>query len=732
MKNIISLQTILNSYAQVFFSKNRILGIILLFVSFFDFWTGISGLFAVLVGNQVALWFKFYKEGIKSGQYGFNILLVGLGVGIVFQPSFSLMLIIIAMSILTLFITLTIEGIFTKYGIPFLSIPFLLVMWIMSFAINDLSYIGISERGIYLYNELYKLGGQNFVDLYSYLQGIETPQSLRIYFLSLAAIFFQFNELAGILIALALLFSSRIAFTLSLVGFYIAYSFYLLLGANFSELSYTYIGFNYILTAIAVSGFFFVPSRWSYLWLLLLLPITVIITFGLNKFFMFFQLPIYSLPFNIVVLLFIYVMKLRTEDKGVLVEPIEQLNSPEENLYFHINYTNRFPSFFYLPAYLPFMGEWTVSQAHNGEHTHKGAFKHAWDFVITNSKGKQFQNSGDYCTDYFCYNKPVLAVAEGVIEELTDGIKDNIIGDNNTINNWGNSIVIKHSDYLYSQVSHLKTGSFKVKKGDYVQKGQIIAMCGNSGRSPYPHLHFQFQITPYIGSPTFEYPFAHIIRKSEKKLELKDQYFAEKGDVLSNTQANELVERVFHFIPGQVIKFRQTENSDKQIIYKQIEAYHKEAEIEWEVKTDSNNISYFFCRKTKSEAYFKIDELMFQFTDFDGDKNSFLYKFYLTFYKVQFGYYENLEVEDFFPQNKTFSAKSLFFQDFLAPFYLFLKAKYNLKYLQSDDMFSPSEIKLETKITKYSFKKKTDEINVHSTISQTGFDEIKIKSGKQN
>lgn len=88
----------------------------------------------------------------------------------------------------------------------------------------------------------------------------------------MGAIFFQYNLLAGILIAAGLLIYSRIAFTLSIFGFSLAWYFYEFIGADISVLGYSYIGFNYILTSIALGGFFIIPSRWSYLWLLWLLP----------------------------------------------------------------------------------------------------------------------------------------------------------------------------------------------------------------------------------------------------------------------------------------------------------------------------------------------------------------------------------------------------------------------------------------------------------------------------
>jgi murein DD-endopeptidase MepM/ murein hydrolase activator NlpD len=53
----------------------------------------------------------------------------------------------------------------------------------------------------------------------------------------------------------------------------------------------------------------------------------------------------------------------------------------------------------------------------------------------------------------------------------------------------GNTIVIKH-DALYSLYAHLST--FKVKTGDKVQRGQVIAESGATGEAVKgPHLHFQ-------------------------------------------------------------------------------------------------------------------------------------------------------------------------------------------------------------------------------------------------
>ena len=157
------------------------------------------------------------------------------------------------------------------------------------------------------------------------------------------------------------------------------------------------------------------------------------------------------------------------------------------------------------------MGNWTVNQGYNGKHTHKGDWRHGLDMVITDDKGKEYQHEGNILTDYYCYGKSVTAPADGYIVEVVNNIDENAVGEINILQNWGNTIVIEHYPGLYSQVSHLMKNSVTVKKGDFVKKGQNIANVGNTGRSPYPHLHFQMQASPYIGSKTIDYPLSNYI-----------------------------------------------------------------------------------------------------------------------------------------------------------------------------------------------------------------------------
>ncbi len=57
-------------------------------------------------------------------------------------------------------------------------------------------------------------------------------------------------------------------------------------------------------------------------------------------------------------------------------------------------------------------------------------------------------------------------------------------------NGFGNYVIIKHENGLYSLYGHLKN-SAKVKKGDTVSRKQAIGYMGKTGNSSGPHLHFE-------------------------------------------------------------------------------------------------------------------------------------------------------------------------------------------------------------------------------------------------
>ncbi len=688
------LEPVLNSYAQVFFSKSKLLASFLLFISFFDYGAGIGGLTAVIIANLLARVLGYNKFLLHSGLYGFNALLTGLGIGLFYEPSVELYLLIAVASITCFFLTIVFQGVLGKYGLPYLSVPFLITIWIVALAGNDLSALNLSERGIYTYNELYAIGGQPFVNFYEFLENNIHSSFIRIYFHSLGAIFFQAHLLAGIIISLGLLIYSRISFVLSILGYGTAFLFYKIIGINFNELGYTFIGFNYILTAIALGGYYLIPGRVSFGWIILLLPAVVLITTSTREVFLLFNISPYSLPFNAIVLMFLYALKLREKRPRFLVETPVQLGKPEKNLYLYSGNQKRFPTAYPVSAALPFYGEWTVSQGHNGEYTHKAAWRHAWDFIITGRQGQQFKNSGDLPEDYHCFDKAVLAPADGTVTETINDIPDNTIGDVNTKNNWGNTVIIKHNDHLYSKLSHLKYQSVEVKTGDSVKKGQRIGRCGNSGRSPYPHLHFQFQANPYVGAPTIDYPLGHYLLKKNSGYSLRTFDLPQKEDMVANPPRNELLKKALHFIPGREMTVT-FEVESKRAKWKK-----HNGKFSWVTDTDVFNNTFIRSETEGGQAYLYNNGDMHHFTNFNGKKYSPLFWFFILLYKIPAGFLPDSRIKDALPVHLLYGGLLKYLQDFVAPLFIFLKADYHLTMREAGDILSSDYAIMDVAITK--------------------------------
>ena len=711
------LPAILNSYSVIFFFNNRLMAVVLMLVTFFNFYAGLSGLIAVVITVLVANSLGFDKSQLKTGLFSFNALLTGIGMGTFFDPGLVFFALLALAALLTLILSVTLGNWLNKYGLPVLSLPFVFTFWFIILPSADFENLGLTQRNIYWMNEMYSMGGSHLLNFFQSVNSLPIHNLLDIYFRSMSSIFFQDNLITGVLIVIALLICSRITFSLTIVGFLSAYLFAQFSGSGTASINYYNIGANYIMVAIAVGGFFVIPSRYSFYWTILLVPLTTLVLLFFNKLFDFVHLPVFSLPFSFVVILFVYFMQMRTKITKLFLTPV-QYYSPEINLYSFNNNKDRNSQFMYFPLYMPFWGEWTISQGYNGEFTHKGEWGNAFDFVINDVNQKTYKSNRILCEDYFCYNKPILAPADGFVEEIIDNIDDNEIGKVNTFHNWGNTIIIRHLSGLYTQMSHLKKGTFKFAKGEFVKRGDLVALCGNSGRSPEPHLHFQVQISPILGSKTLDYPFGYYMESTNAEFKLSQFTKPELNNCVAGIIDNMSIKNAFEFSPNSTLEF----------------CYINEKEIEitehWEVYTDAYNYKYLYCKETESTAYYINNGLMFYFTTFYGNKNSLLYYFYLSAYKVFMGDIEKIEVTDSMPLNIIQKKKfSNFIHDFIAPFYNYIRVNYSIKNMKTNDLLSNNLI-LESKIDISVFGKTKNESTSVIALKDNNIAEFTYDNGK--
>jgi hypothetical protein len=117
--------------------------------------------------------------------------------------------------------------------------------------------------------------------------------------------------------------------------------------------------------------------------------------------------------------------------------------------------------------------------------------------------GKLFDGDGGRNEQWYGFGADVVAVADGSVSAAFDGMGEQtpnapVTGLRGPRDYSGNHVSLQISPGVWAVYAHLQPGSFTVKTGDEVKKGQVIGKLGNSGNSSGPHLHFQLSDGPEI------------------------------------------------------------------------------------------------------------------------------------------------------------------------------------------------------------------------------------------
>jgi hypothetical protein len=152
--------------------------------------------------------------------------------------------------------------------------------------------------------------------------------------------------------------------------------------------------------------------------------------------------------------------------------------------------------------------------AHNGPGAHRAAHwgsvlvqpgrmtipqRYAIDFIGLDAAGRAVRRDveGSSNSDWVGFGAEVLAVGDGTVREVRDGVAD-----------WtplyeppapagvglqfagGNYVVLELAGRRFVHYAHLQKGSVSVRPGQRVRRGERLGRLGNSGNTNGPHLHF--------------------------------------------------------------------------------------------------------------------------------------------------------------------------------------------------------------------------------------------------
>lgn len=151
--------------------------------------------------------------------------------------------------------------------------------------------------------------------------------------------------------------------------------------------------------------------------------------------------------------------------------------------------------------YLPFKGTWIVANGGRdaGMNNHISPDEsapsnqtYAYDFV------KDYTGEGKELSDYEAFGQEVISPADGIVDQVIDGNRDVPIGETDWDVVTGNMVMIDHENGEYSVLAHFKYDSIKVKVGDKVKRGDLLGLCGNTGNTSEPHIHYHLQDNPVM------------------------------------------------------------------------------------------------------------------------------------------------------------------------------------------------------------------------------------------
>ncbi|MCE3551907.1 M23 family metallopeptidase [Pseudonocardia sp. RS11V-5] len=138
--------------------------------------------------------------------------------------------------------------------------------------------------------------------------------------------------------------------------------------------------------------------------------------------------------------------------------------------------------------------------------------RYAIDWYLLDDQHRAWVDDPSKITNFLAYDKPAIAVADGVVVDATDGFADTTSLPQPPpippiVETVGNHVTLMIAPGVYVMYAHFTKDSVAVKTGQQVKKGDVLGHIGSSGNSTAPHLHFQVNTQPTF-FPTDSTPFA--------------------------------------------------------------------------------------------------------------------------------------------------------------------------------------------------------------------------------
>ena len=227
-------EIVFRGISQIFLLNNVITGILFLAGAFYNSWLiGIGAVIGLLAGTFTALLFKYKRDDINNGLYGYNGALVGLATVYFFGFNVSAIIALFFGAVLSSIIM----NFMTKRKLPPFTAPFIISTWIVMAIVLTLKIMPLKATQL--------PNASNLEIIPALSRGI-------------GQVMFQENIITGIILFIGILVCSRISALYALLGTGIVVIVACVCSFPLSMITAGLFGFNGVLCGIAFSN-----KKWS-------------------------------------------------------------------------------------------------------------------------------------------------------------------------------------------------------------------------------------------------------------------------------------------------------------------------------------------------------------------------------------------------------------------------------------------------------------------------------------
>jgi urea transporter len=302
------LDMLLRGCGQVMFQNNPLTGLLFLIGIFINSaLLGVAGLIGLIVSTITALLLGADRSLVRAGLFGYNGILVGIGLAFFIRWNAFLVVYIVLAAILSAIVMMALLNLMGSRDIPALTAPFVVSAWLFLFGVFQFHFLPPSAS---IQPALLNPNAIVQTDLRPLPTGltgagITILNLLEAFFRGIGEVFFQDNLATGVIFLIAILVNSRISALFAALGSLVGLLTAFLFGGNGFWIYHGLYGFNAVLCGIALGGLFYVLTWESTLYAVLCMIVSTVVMAAISVLLSPLGMPALTAPFVLTAWLFI-------------------------------------------------------------------------------------------------------------------------------------------------------------------------------------------------------------------------------------------------------------------------------------------------------------------------------------------------------------------------------------------------------------------------------------------